>query len=131
MIDLKIEAIAEEHRFYGNTDIPLAFRLDVQYGDEIKAVVATLAGQGLVASNRIVDMIAAMSNGAVELSEGTVYNFLASFNEKAKGIIETIKTKLLNNVILHVDQSCGSFSAQRRRSPLNVAAGYVSLHLLA
>jgi len=105
VIDLKVEAVAMEHRFYGNTPIPMAFRPDVQYGDEIKAVVATLAGQGLVASNRIVDMIASMSNRALELSEGTIYNFLAAFNAKAKCYIETIKTKLLNNPVLHVDQT--------------------------
>ena len=105
VIDLRVEAIAMEHRFYGNTPIPMAFRPDVQYGDEIKAVVATLAGQGLVASNRIVDMIASMSNRALELSEGTIYNFLAEFNAKAKCYIETIKTKLLNNPVLRVDQT--------------------------
>ena len=111
VIDLKVEAIAVEHRFYGNTRIPLAFRPDVQYGDEIKAIVATLSGQGLVASNRIVDMIASMSNGAVELSDGTVYNFLTDFNAKAKGCIEAIKTKLLNNVILRVDQTGARINA--------------------
>ena len=102
VIDLKIEAIAVEHRFYGNIRIPLEFRPDVQYGDEIKAVVATLSGQGLVASNRIVDMITSMSNGALELSEGTIYNFLVDFNTKAKSCIETIKTKLLNNIVMHL-----------------------------
>ena len=105
VIDLKVEAIAEEHRFYGNIRIPLEFRPDVQYGNEIRAVVATLSTQGIVASNRIVDMIASMSNGAIELSEGTIYNFLADFNAKAKSCIERMKTKLLNNVVLHVDQT--------------------------
>jgi len=52
VIDLNVEAIAVEHRFYGNTSIPLEFRPDVQYGDEIKSVVVTLSGQGLIASNR-------------------------------------------------------------------------------
>ena len=112
VIDLKVEAIAVEHRFYGNIRIPLEFRPDVQYGDEIKAVVATLSGQGLVASNRIVDMIASMSNGALQLSEGTIFNFLADFNTKAKGCIETIKTKLLNNVVMHVDQTGSRINAR-------------------
>jgi hypothetical protein len=112
VIDLKVEAIAVEHRFYGSTHIPLDFRPDVQYGNEIKAVVATLSGQGLVALNRIVDMIASMSNGALELSEGTVYNFLVDFNTKAKRCIKTIKTKLLNNVVMHVDQTGSRINAR-------------------
>ena len=105
VIDLSVRAIATEHRFYGSTHIPVAFRPDVQYGNEIKAVVATLAGQGLVASNRIKDMLASMSNGAFELSDGTIYNFLSEFNAKAQSTLAAIKTKLLNNVVLNVDET--------------------------
>jgi hypothetical protein len=103
VIDLGFEAVATEHRFYGNAPIPAEFRPDVRYGNEIKAFVATLAGQGLVASNRIVDMIASMSNGAFELSEGAVYDFLSEFGVKSQTFVETAKTKLLNNVVMHVD----------------------------
>jgi cell division protein FtsB len=105
VIDLKIDAVAVEHRFYGNMRIPAEFRPDVQYGNEIKATVATLAGHGLVASNRIVGMIASMSNDAFELSDGTVYNFLAEFRMKAQTALALIKTKLLNKVVLHVDET--------------------------
>jgi hypothetical protein len=112
VIDLRFEAVAAEHRFYGNAPIPFAFRPDVQYGDEIKAVVATLAGQGLVSSNRMIDMIASMSNGAFELSDGTIYNFLAEFNAKAQTFVETVKTKLLNNVVMHVDETGARVNAR-------------------
>jgi len=91
VIDLSVSAVAVEHRFYENELIPVEFRPDVQYGNEIKAMVATLAGQGIMSSNRIVDMIASMSNGAFELSDGTIYNFLTEFNTKAQGCIETLK----------------------------------------
>jgi hypothetical protein len=105
VIDLVIDAVATEHRFYGNMRIPAEFRPDVQYGNEIKAAVATLAGYGLVASNRIVGMIASMSNGAFRLSDGTVYNFLAEFYAKAQPVISSVKTKLLNNAVLRVDET--------------------------
>lgn len=105
VIDSKFETIAIEHRFYRETGIPKEFRPDVQYGNGIKALVATLAGHGLVASNRIVDMLSAWSDGALDMSDGTIYNILSEFNEKAKEHIETIKTKLLNNAVLHVDET--------------------------
>jgi hypothetical protein len=105
VIDLKIDAVAVEHRFYGDTPVPSEFRPDVQYGNEIKATVATLAGHGLVASNRIVGMIASMSDGAFCLSDGTVYNFLNEFCTKAQPALRSIKTKLLNNTVLHVDET--------------------------
>ena len=77
VIDVKVETTAVEHRFYDGAKIPLELRPDVQYGDELKAFCATLAGQGLVSSNRIVDMISAFTNGALALSDGTIYNFLS------------------------------------------------------
>jgi hypothetical protein len=105
VIELKIETVAIEHRFYGKADIPKEFHPDVQYGNEIKSVVATLAGQGLVASNRIVDMLSSMSGGAIELSDGTVYNFLSEFNTKAQMMLAAIKTKLLNNTVMNIDET--------------------------
>jgi len=112
VIDLKMEAVAVEHRFYGDTRIPPELWPEVQYGSEIKAVAATLAGQGLVASNRIVDMLKSWTNGAVELSDGTVYNFLAEFNAKAQNVVEAIKTKLLNNTVLHIDETGARVNAR-------------------
>jgi len=105
VIDLKIEAVAIEHRFYEGISIPIELHPEVQYGCELKAFVATLAGQGLAASNRIVNMLAAFTDGAIALSDGTVYNFLSEFNEKATPFVEYTKTKLLNNVVLHVDET--------------------------
>jgi hypothetical protein len=112
VVDLRFEAIAVEHRFYGDAVIPPELRPDVQYGNEIKATVATLAGQGLVASNRIVDMLASMSNGAFELSDGTIYNFLSEFASKAQDTIALIKTKLLNNAVLNVDETGSRINAR-------------------
>ena len=105
VIDIKMETIATEHRFYGDSPIPLELRPDVQYGTDIKSFVATLVGQGLVASKRIADMLQAWTGGAITLSEGTIYNFLAEFNRKAQNPIETLKTNLLNNVVMHVDET--------------------------
>lgn len=105
VLDLKVRTIAVEHRFYDDAKIPKEYRPNVQYGNEIKAVVAMLSGQGLIASNRIVDMISSLTNGAVVLSDGTVYNFLGEFDAKAKSCVEIIKTKLLNNNVLSVDET--------------------------
>jgi hypothetical protein len=70
VIDLRIDAVAAEHRFYGDAPVPAEFRPDVQYGNEIKAVVATLAGWGLVASNRIVGILVHDHN-TVNYNHGT------------------------------------------------------------
>lgn len=112
IIDMRLETIATEHRFYGNVSIPAELRPEAQYGSGIKTLAVNLAGQGLVSWNRIVDMVAAWTNGAIELSEGTIYNFLSEFNEKAAGFIEMTKTKLLNNSVLHVDETGARINAR-------------------
>jgi len=112
VIDISIEAVAVEHRFYGDTYIPVEFRPDVQYGNELKAFVTTLSGQGFVASNRIINMLESMSAGAIELSDGTVYNILSEFSSKAQPFLAGIKTKLLNNTVLNVDETGGRVGAR-------------------
>jgi len=112
VIDVRLETVAIEHRFYGGIDIPAELRPEAQYGSGIKSFVATLAGQGLVASNRIVDMLAAWTDGAVDLSDGTVYNFLSEFDGKAAEFAERTKTKLLNNRVLNVDETGARVNAR-------------------
>ena len=109
VIDIKVETIVSEHRFYadgkGRIKVPKTYRGNVQYGTGVKTLVAALAGQGIVASNRIVDLIGAMSENAIRLSDGTVYNFLSEFNEKSVSVIDVIKTRLLNAPLMHVDET--------------------------
>jgi transposase-like protein len=112
VVDMKLETTAIEHRYYENADIPIELRPEVQYGSGVKAFVTTLAGQGLVPSNRIVDMLTAWTDGALELSDGTVYHFLAELDRKAAAFIENTKTKLLNNRVLHIDETGARVNAR-------------------
>ena len=109
VVDIRVKAVVTEHRFYadgsGRVEIPREYRGDVQYGEGLKTLVTALAGQGIVASNRIVELIEAVSGNTISLSDGTVYNFLSEFNDKAKETIERIKTKLLNGPLMYVDET--------------------------
>jgi len=102
-IDINVEVIATEHRFFSN--IPNEFRPDVQYGDSIKTLSTMLVGRGIVASNRITELTASLTDGTIKLSDGSIYNWLAEFNNKAQRDIANIKTNLLNNPLLQVDET--------------------------
>lgn len=108
-VDIKVETIVTEHRFHRNSNgkivIPKEYATDVQYGNEIKTLVTTLIGQGIVASNRVVNLIGEMTGNIIRISDGTVYNFLAEFDAKATTVVEAIKTKLLNVPVMHVDET--------------------------
>lgn len=57
-------------------------------------------------------MLSAWTDGALELSEGTVYNFLAEWDGKAADFVATTKTKLLNNGVLYVDETGARVNAR-------------------
>ena len=109
IIDIKVETVAMEHRFYedevGKIHIPEEFHSDVQYGPELKTLATTLIGQGIVASNRVVELIDEMSANALKISEGSVYNWLSEFDRKAVPAIENIKTKILNAPVMRIDET--------------------------
>ena len=109
VIETKTETIAIEHRFYadesGRISIPTEFRPDVQYGNDLKTFATMLVGRGIVASNRIVEFVANLSNENIQLSDGSIYNWLAEFNTKAQPEINKITTNLLNSPLMHDDET--------------------------
>jgi len=109
IVDINVETIATEHRFYedyaGRINIPKIFHSDVQYGDELKTLTTTLIGQGIVASNRVVELISEMSANVINISEGSIYNWLSEFDRKVKPLIENIKDKVLNSPVMYVDET--------------------------
>jgi hypothetical protein len=50
-------------------------------------------------------MAASMSNGASELSDGTIYNFLAEFNVKAQTFAFAARTELLDHPVMRVGET--------------------------
>ncbi|GHV24553.1 hypothetical protein FACS189465_1880 [Clostridia bacterium] len=109
VIDGAFQGIIREHRFYkdenGEIVIPEKYRAHVQYGSELKCFVAMLSGHGMVSSSRIRSLISEASKNVINLSDGTVYNFLSKFSNKSKKLIKDIENNLLNNEILQVDET--------------------------
>ena len=109
IVDIKVETIATEHRFYeddtGKINIPDKFHSDVQYGNELKTLTTTLIGQGIVASNRVVELINEMSTNVINISEGSIYNWLSEFDRKVAPVINNIKAKVLNSPVMNVDET--------------------------
>ena len=109
VVDIKVDTVATEHRFYaddnGKIHIPEEYRADVQYGDELKTLTTILISQGIVASNRVVELIGEMSANAIKISEGSIYNWLSEFDKKVKPVIDGIKHRVLNAPVIHVDET--------------------------
>lgn len=99
-IDLETRVVATEYRIHAGTDgkyeIPEDLLGDVTYGDRLKAVCAYLYAEGVVSIDRICDFINSLSDGALSLSAGSVYNFCAGFAGKCAGFRTELVNRLLN-----------------------------------
>jgi transposase len=77
----------------------------VQYGSNVKTLIALLNGYGNVAVNKTVDILNGISGGALRLSEGTVVNFQKSLAQKIQPAIEIIKQRLIQCNVLGADET--------------------------
>ena len=77
----------------------------VQYGPNVKTLIAYLNGYGNVSINKTVDIINGISGGALRLSEGTVVNFQRKLSQKIQHPLEIIKQRLIQCNVLGADET--------------------------
>ena len=77
----------------------------VQYGSNVKTLIALLTGYGNVPVNKTVDILNGISGGGLNLSEGTVVNFQKNLAEKIQQPLEIIKQRLIQCNVLGADET--------------------------
>jgi transposase-like protein len=77
----------------------------ITYGENVKAFSALLCSEGLVSINRIKTMLFEITNGALNLSEGTIAKWNKELSGKLSPFIQEIKEKLLTEPVLHKDET--------------------------
>ena len=111
ILDIRVKVIAKEYRFYkdenGKYNIPKEFQTDVQYGEELKTMCTVLNTEGIVALDRLTNFVSCISHGTIEISKGSIVNFMNELNRKGQYILENIKEKLLNTEKMNTDGTSG------------------------
>jgi len=113
IVELEIRANVTEYRSYtgicGNcnaivkNDMPL--KDTITYGETVKAFVCMLCSEGLVSINRIKTMLFEITNGAINLSEGTIAKWNKDLSGKLHPFITEVREKLLTQPVLHKDET--------------------------
>ena len=107
IIDVEVKTIAKEYRFYrdenGKYNIPKEFKTDVQYGSGVKTLCSILNTEEVVAINRLTKFVSCISHGLLNISNGTIVNFVKELNTKSEYIRKDIKNKLLNSELMYTD----------------------------
>ncbi len=107
LLDISVSVKAIEYRFYKNIDgkfnIPKEFKHDVQYGNELKTLISVLNSEGVVAIDRLNDLITNLTHNKINMSNGTIVNIIKTLSNKSSNIIEDIQTKVLNSNLMYTD----------------------------
>ena len=107
VIDLEIQAVAKELRFYadksGNHHIPKQYLSEVTYGNTIRSLAVDLYSEGNMSLTRIQNLINSISKQAISVSEGSVYGFLNRFASLCDPSLKQIEVELLGENALCTD----------------------------
>ena len=107
IIDIEVRAIAKEYRFYkdekGKYNIPKEFKTDVQYGSEVKTLCTILNTEGIVAIDRLTKLVSCISHGKINISNGSIVNFIKELSNKTIKERNEIKENLLNSKLMYTD----------------------------
>ena len=85
VIDLRVQPVIREIRIYKDADgkysIPERYRSEVVYGPTVRALAVDLYSEGVMSNDRIAAFLNDASEGCLELSEGSVYEFCRKFSD--------------------------------------------------
>ena len=115
VLDIKIDVVAKEYRFYqdvnGKYNIPKEFKTDVQYGSDIKALCSFLNIEGLVAFDRLSYFVKSISQNKLNISNGSISNFIIELKNKSIPLIKNIEKEILNSTLMHTDATTSRSSS--------------------
>jgi Transposase IS66 family/Family of unknown function (DUF6444) len=119
--DIEINTVIREFRYYqnklGEYNIPREQNNIVTYGNELKAVIMLLVHRVPASMDQAVDFVRLITEGAFNLTKGTITNWSNSLSVKLDSFIGEIFQGLHNSVYVHTDES-----------PLNINGKNNQLH---
>jgi Mor family transcriptional regulator len=91
------------------------------YGENIKALVVYFTQVQLIPVERMSELLRELSEGKINISQGTIINFIRNFSNLLNPTLATIKEKLKASKILHFDETSVSICGKN-----NAVQGYTN-----
>ncbi len=104
-LDIQMEVIVTEHRFYKGEPIPAQLQNRANYGTGVKAICAYLSTEGLMSAERIATFICDLTDGCIKPSKSTVLAIQRELSEKLDGEMEELRQSVLRGEVLCVDET--------------------------
>ena len=107
-VNLDVEKHIFKHTEKSNNVLPKEYYSNVTYNDDLKALVTTLGNYYSLGYSKVKEMIYDLSNGIINISEGTIDNIYNEFSEKSESTINNITNNILNGKYQHTDETTTS-----------------------
>ena len=115
--ELAIKPYIEKHIFEykenAKEELPKEFYSDVTYGNSIKTLSIHLSCYNVIAYNRLSDFFSMISNNILNISTGTLVNFVKEFGEKSEKTIINIENNFLNGITGYTDETGAKFNKKK------------------
>ena len=106
---IETKIYVEKHIFRSSPNtsekLPKSFYSDVTYNDDLKILVVSLGNYFSVPYNKIKELIFDLTNGVIDISEGTIDNIYEEFSNKTEDTLNNITNNILNGTYQHTDET--------------------------
>ena len=115
--ELEIKPYIEKHIFKyeenSKETLPLEFYTDVTYGSIMKTLAIHLSCYNVIAYDRLSDFFSVISNNLLNISNGTLVNFLYEFSKKSKTTLDNLEQNIMNGKTTFTDETGTKFNGKR------------------
>jgi len=113
-LGIEINSFVEKHIFQydknSNESLPNEFYTDVTYDHSIKSLSIELGAYNVISYDRLSDFFEVITNGVINISKGTLVNFLYEFSNKSIPTLYNLEESLLNGKDIQTDETGTKFN---------------------
>lgn len=113
-LGIEIKPYVEKHIFDCGKNykdiLPKEFYTDVTYDNSIKSLSIELGAYNVVSYDRLSDFFSVISNNVINISNGTLVNFLYEFSNKSERTITNLEQNILNSINVFTDETGTKFN---------------------
>ena len=116
-VGIKVKTYIEKHIFEYNENskdiLPKEFYSDVTYDSSIKSLSIELGIYNIISYERLSDFFRVITNNTINISKGTLVNFLYEFSYLSEPTIKTLEEDYLNGIIGYTDETSTKFNGKK------------------
>ena len=108
-VGIEVKSYIEKHIFIPNKEsndtLPREFYSNVTYNDDLKILIVSLGNYFSIPYNKIKELVYDLTNGIIDISEGTIDNIYEEFCNKTDNTLNNITNNILNGTYQHTDET--------------------------